>query len=97
MNTRSLPTILSRGELIESLKLNQQPKGDFRNYEPNSLSSSEFGAVVGVGSLEQSAGRVELVLRYAVLVWFWPYGPTFYRLVTRTRSLREWRPFRGRC
>jgi hypothetical protein len=63
MNTRSLPACLARGELLESPNLNPQfNKGDFKNYEPNSLSRSEFGAMVGVGPLEQSSGRVELVL-----------------------------------
>jgi hypothetical protein len=63
MNAHSLPAFLARGELIKSSNLNHQfNKGDFKNYETNSLSSSEFGAMAGVRSLEQSAGRVELVL-----------------------------------
>jgi hypothetical protein len=48
---------------LSSPNLNHQSnKGDFKKYESNSLSRSEFGALVGVGSLEQFAGRVELVL-----------------------------------
>jgi hypothetical protein len=63
MNTRSLPASLARGELIESPNLNHESnKGDFKKYESNSLSRSGFGAMAGVGSVEQSSGRVELVL-----------------------------------
>src|SRR5215216_7078375 len=97
MNTHRLSGFLARGELIKSLNsTTQSKKGDFKNYESDSLSSSGFVTVAGVGSLGQSAGRVELVLRCAVLDCIWLAGPTFYRMVTRTRSLRKWRSFRGR-
>jgi hypothetical protein len=53
MNTRLLPAFLARDELFKSPNSKLHPrKGDLKNYESNSLSSSGFGTVVGTGSLE---------------------------------------------